>query len=424
GMLVLLGTWGIWMGTRHASLHVARDIGQGFALEVLGAHTYTWAWLIHWVVLLAAGVLLLVVRGPLGASRDATPGRAGRFAMGLLVVLTAGNAVQAFISTGPPPFFGQGDPVRLSLDPRHWVWSLGELEGDIGWRGSWAVPEPDPAVTGSDPEPARGPLAGLTTLAIDRWERVAAPLDGALTSFATADRADGPVLVTTEGHGVLVLDRSLSRVLHRVVLDPAYSIDLSPLAGAALLGPDTLAVVSTNKSYVLLRPDPDADPDREWRHFLETGGAVTELRRSRFATVRARLMYVLSLAYDPASDALITVSVPSERHPQLVVSRFDRADLVLSSELVPELGPGLETVGPERGLEEYVVTGAAVADGRLYAISAAYSTLLAIDLATGTVTAAYAVPELVDPVGLAAPDDELWIAQADGRVAVVARPGL
>lgn len=432
GMLVLLGAWGVFMATRHSSLHVARDIGQGFAIQILGAHTYTWAWAIHWIVLIAAGVLLVLVRGPLAASRKTEPGRAGRFAMGLLVVLAGANAVQAFVSTGPPPFLGQGDPVRLSLNPRHWVWSLGELQGPIGWRGSWTVPEPDPAAVVVETDPARGPLANLATLPIQRRDRITAPLDGALTGFAVsaapaataAEGGRGPVVAVTEGHGVLVLDGTLSRVLHRVVLDPAFSIDLSPLAGAAVLGQDTLAVLCTNKSYVLLRPNPDADPDREWRHFLETDGTVTELARSRFATVRARLMYALSLAYDPADDELVTVSVPSERHPRLVVSRFDRRDFVLASEFEPRRGPGLELAGPERGLAEYVVTGAAVADGRLYAISAAYSTLLVMDLESEVVTGAYAVPGLTEPVGLAVAGRELLIAEGGGQVAVVERPSI
>lgn len=438
GMLVLLGAWGVFMATRHSSLHVARDIGQGFAIDILGAHTYTWSWLIHWAVLIAAALLLLLARGPLAARREVRPGRAGRFAMGLLVVLAGANAVQAFISTGPPPFLGQGDPVRLSLNPRHWVWSMGELRGAIGWRGSWAVPEPDPAAVPADPDPAHGPLAGLPSLPVQRWEQITAPLDGTLTGLATADATGralttdtaGPatpyrtrVLAVTEGHGIYLLDGTLSRVSHRAVLDPGFSIDLSPLAGTAHLGGDTLAVLSTNKSYVLLRPDPDADPDREWRHFLETDGGITELRRSRFATVRARMLYALSLAYDPAADELITVSVPSELHPRLVISRFDRGDFLLSSEFEPGFGAGLEPAGTERGLAEYVVTGATVADGRLYAISAAYSTLLVIDLEAAAVVAAYAVPGLTAPVGLAAIGHELLIAQADGRVAVVERPG-
>jgi disulfide bond formation protein DsbB len=438
GVLVLLGAWGTFMALRHSGLHLARDVGQGFSGSILSAHTYTWSWVIHWLVLLAAGTLLLLLRGPLAAKWGPEPGRAGRFAMGMLVVMAGANAVQAFVSTGPPPYIGQSDPVRLSLDPRQWVWSMDALNGPVSWRGSWTIPQPNPSA--ADPDPANGPLEALPVLPIRAWERITAALDGNLAGLAAtsgdiasnvagvvggdgaaAGRQDRVVAIT-DRFGVYVLDGAYARVLHRAVLDRGFSIDLSPLVGVAFLNGDSIAVLSTNKSYVLLRGDSAADAAREWRHFLDSDGAMTELRRSRFATVRARQMYALALAYDPAADELVTISVPSPRHPRLVVSRFDRADFMLSSEFLPRLGPGLEPSGPGRGLAEYVVTGAVVADGSLYAISAAYSTLLVIDLATRSVTAAYAVPGITNPVGLAARGPHLLVAQADGRIAVLERP--
>jgi disulfide bond formation protein DsbB len=130
-------------------------------------------------------------------------------------------------------------------------------------------------------------------------------------------------------------------------------------------------------------------------------------------------MYVMSLAYDAAAAELITVAVPSPRHRRLVVSRFARGDLVLASEFEPRLAPGLALSGAGRSLGEYVVSGAVAADGRLYAVSAAYSTLLVIDLGSRTLLAAYAVPGLERPTGLVARGSQLLIAQADGRVAVL-----
>ena len=138
--------------------------------------------------------------------------------------------------------------------------------------------------------------------------------------------------------------------------------------------------------------------------------------------MRARQMYILSAAYDRDADELITVSIPSPRHQRVVISRFDRSDLTLSSEFLPRLSPDLALVGPDRSLAEYVVTGAMVSDGVLYAVSAAHSSILAVDLASRAVIAAYAVPDLEQPVGITARGPELLIAQADGRVAVVALP--
>ena len=338
-------------------------------------------------------------------------------------MVVGANALQAFVSTGPPPFIGQSDPVRLSLNPKHWVWSIEELTSPapVSLRGSWTVPQPEVTAAAADPDPAHGPLANVPTLTVSGWERIGAPLEGELSDLAR-DPASGRYLAVTEGYGVYLLDSTLARVLHHVALDGGFSIDLAPLAGAAFLGGDTLAVRRHQQELGAAAAGLRGGRRREWRRFRSTDGGVSELGRGRFATVRARQQFVLSLAFDPAAQELITVSVPSERQRRLVVSRFARRDRVLSSEFAPRLGAGLTPRGKERSVAEYVVTGAAVADGRLYAISAAYSTLLVVDLATGELRAAYAVPGLQRPVGLAVRGPRLLVAQADGRIAVLERP--
>jgi len=419
GMAVLLATWGVFMALRHSALHLARDIGQGFAGTYFGIHTYVWSGIIHFAVLVVIAALMFLLREDAAANWGRELTRTGRFAVGLFVAVVAGNALQAFATTGPPPFVGQADPVRFSFNPRRWVWSLDEWGLDrISLRGAWTVPEPDLATV--DPDPANGPLAGLPALSISSWEQIGVPLNGTLSDLAW-DATSRRFLAVTDHHGVYVLDSTLSRVLHHVVIDPGFSIDLSPLAGAAFLG-DTLAVLATNKSIVLLRPDRQADADREWRHFVTTDGTISELRLGRFATVRARQMYVMSLAYDPAADELITLTVPSPRHRRLVVARFSRTDFLPVSEVVPNLAASLTLSGPERSLGDYMVTGAVVADSQLYAFSAAYSTLLVMDLQGRMVRAAYAVPGLVHPTGLAARGAQLLVAQADGRIAALERP--
>ncbi|MDP2956125.1 MAG: disulfide bond formation protein B [Longimicrobiales bacterium] len=422
GTVVLLGAWGTFMAIRHSALHLARDVGQGFAASFFGAHTYVWSWAVHFVVLVVLAVLLTLLREDSVEKGPRELGRTGRFAMGLFVVVVGANALQAFVTTGLPPFMGQADPLRFSWSPSRWVWMWrGELGGSITLRGAWDIPRPDPASVDAAADPASGPLTDLPVSSILGWEQVGPTLNGRLTDLAR-DPATGRFLAVTDEHGVYVLDASLSAVEHHVVLDPFFAVDLSSVAGAAFLG-DTLAVGTVNKSFLLLRPDPEADEDFEWRHFMETSGGMSELRRSRLATVRARQMYVSSLAYDRAAHELVTVSVPSQRHRRMVVSRFDASDFMLSSEFLPRLGPDL-ALGEERSLAEYVVTGAAVEDGLLYAVSAAYSTLLVIDLASKTVVGAHAVPGLEQPVGLAVRGAELLLAQADGRIAVVARPGV
>lgn len=46
-------------------------------------------------------------------------------------IIVASNVFQAFVSTGIPPYVGQGDPVRFSLNPKYIIWSK------EGWNGLW-----------------------------------------------------------------------------------------------------------------------------------------------------------------------------------------------------------------------------------------------------------------------------------------------
>ena len=420
GLSVLVGAWGMFMGLRHVGMHAARDIGQGFSVEILGSHTYTWSLFVFWVSVVTMAVLLMMLRE---GERTAAP-RALRplekLTMVVFLVVIAGNIVQAFASTGPPPFMGQGDPVRFSFNPRHWVWSLEEWSpAPVTLRGRWAVEKP--SVEGLPADPAHGPLTNVPRLEATGRTQIAAPLKGAITGLAYEDSTDR-FLVTTE-HGLYLLDGALQNVLRYTIVDAGYSVDLGDFAGGAFLDSKTVMAVGENKSYVILREDDQADAAKNFRYFLESFDKFSEVRRSRFGTVRARMMYVMSLAFDAAGKSLYTVTVPNSKSKSLVVSRFDAADRTLSEEFTPTLragdGPALAA---KRSLDEFYVTGAAVEGGRLYAISAAFNTLLTIDLAAHEVVAAHSIAGIERPTGLAIKGDHLYVACADGRVVVTAKP--
>jgi disulfide bond formation protein DsbB len=419
GLAVLVGAWGIFMAIRHTGMHAARDVGQGFSAEILGAHTYTWAFVIYWVALVMIGGLLLILkpRHVAGGQRVLRPLES--LAMCVFLLVIAGNAVQAFASTGPPPFMGQGDPIRFSFDPRHWVWSLDEYSpAPVSLRGRWAIEKP--AVPVAKPDTASGPLGALPTLETKRTTQLALPLRGTPTDLAY-DPASDRFVVTTE-HGVHITDGSLGRVLRYTVVDPGFSVDLGRFAGSAFLDSNTVIAVGENKSFVVLKQNDRADAGANFRYFLESFDRFDELRRSRFGTVRARMMYTMSAAYDPAVKSVYTITVPNARVKGLVVSRFG-ADYVLSEEYVPTLAPGSGLkLAPKRKLEELYVTGCAASDGRLYAVSAAFGTILTIDPAARAIVAAHAVSGLVRPIGLAVKGDELYILGEDGSLTVTARP--
>jgi disulfide bond formation protein DsbB len=421
GLAVLVSAWGLFMGLRHTGMHAARDVGQGFSVEILGAHTYTWSLFIFWVSVVTLGVLLLMTREAdvSDAPRGLRP--LGTLAMCVFLVVIAGNIVQAFASTGPPPFMGQGDPVRFSFSPGHWVWSLEEWSpSPVSLRGRWAIEKPE--IAGLVADPGAGPLANLPLLPVREQRRITLPLRGKVTDLAYDAGTDRFVLAT--GNGVYITEGSLGRVVRYTVVDLGFSVDLGRFAGAAFLDSRTVMAVGENKSYVVLRENDRADAGKNFRFFLESFDKFDELSRSRLGTVRARMMYTMSAAFDPATDSVYTVTVPNTRVKRLVVSRFDRRDLTLSEEFVPALSPGsgLRFAGEKRSLDELYVTGATIADGRMYAISAAYSTLLTIDLATHSVVAAHAIPGLDRPVGTAVKGDALCVIGEDGMMAIVEKP--
>jgi hypothetical protein len=421
GLSVLVAAYGVYMSLRHTALHAARDVGQGFSIEVLGAHTYSWALLIFWFSLVAIGVLLLLSRdGELRAGpRTLRP--LDRIAMLVFLVVIAGNAVQAFASSGPPPYVGLGDPIRFSPNPRSWVWSADAWRHvPLSLRGRWAIEKPAvPAVTA---DPGQGPFGSLPVLTVKEQRTLSLPLRGAPTDLAYDSQSDS-FLLTTQ-HGVYLTDGALGSVRRHTVVDPGFSVDLGRFAGAAFLGPDTVIAVTENKSYVVLRENGQADAAANFRYFLESFESFDEVARSRFGTVRARMMYVMSAAFDPGSQSIYTVTVPNSKTRRLVVSRFDRRDLTLSEEFVLRADPasGLSVVGEGRSMDELYVTGATIAGGRMYALSAAYSTLLTVDLASRSVVAAHAIPGIERPVGLAINGDNLFILNEAGTLYVAESP--
>lgn len=418
-LAILIAAWGLFMGLRHVGMHAARDVGQGFSLDILGAHTYTWALFAYWVTVIVIAALLLLVRPEHVPDEPRTLRGVERLAGAAFLVVVSANAFQAFASTGPPPFMGQSDPVRFSFDPRHWHWSLEEWKPvRISLRGRWDIEKPD--LSRAFEHPAGSPLGDLLPLKVRERRPIGVALDGPPTDLSY-DSATDQFLVTT-AHGVYLTNGTMTVRRRYTIVDPGYSVDLSRFAGAAFLDDGALIAVGENKSYVVLRPDDQASAGANFRYFLESRDRFSQLNRGRFGTVRARLHYVLSAAYDPASNSVVTVAVPNARHQRLVVSRFDRRDLTLAEEFLPSLAPesGL-VLAPERSLDELTITAAAVADGQLHLLSARYGLVLVVDLAAHQVVAARSIEGLTRPVGLAIREDEYYVLSEDGMVTIVNR---
>jgi hypothetical protein len=313
---------------------------------------------------------------------------------------------------------GQSDPVRFSFNPRNWVWSTEEWRpSPVSLRGRWAIEKPDVDLANADP--AASPLANVPALPAARRVNLALPLDGPITDLAY-DASTDRFLVTTE-KGVYITDGSFGRVLRHTVVDTGFSVDLARFTAAAFLGSDTVMAVSENKSYVVLRESDKADAAANYRYFLASFDKFEEVSRSRFTTVRAKMMYTMAAAFDAAAQSVYTVTVPNSKVKRLVISRFDRRDMTLSEEFTPALAPGsgLAFKTEKGSLDSFYVSGAACANGRLYVVSASFGTLLTIDPQARTVVAAHAIPGLERPVGVAIKGSEVFIVNAAGGLTVV-----
>ncbi len=414
GLAVLVGAWGIYMGLRHSSLHLARDVGQGFSIEMLGAHTYTWSFFIFWCCTAAIAALMMMARQEDLVPAAPRPLRAiERFAFVVFLIVIAGNIVQAFASTGPPPFVGQSDPVRFSFNPRNWVWSMGEYKSSapISLRGRWAIEKPDAASV--DPKPETGPLRDVPQLQAVEQQKLNLALRGTPTGLAY-DRGTDRFLLTTQ-QGIYLTNGTLDRVLRHTVVDTLFSVDLGRFADGAFIDSNTVMAVGENKSYVVLKersPAKGSAAGANFRYFLESPDDFDEVSRSRLTTVRAKMMYVMAAAIDPVTRYVYTITVPNAKTKRMVISRFDSSDMTVSEEFMP--------VGAEK-LEEYYVTGATADAGRLYLLSAAHSTLISLDPAAHLVVWRQIISGVNQPTGIAVRGNQFYIVSADGTLTVVNR---
>ena len=58
--MLVMAAVGLWSSFRHLGVHAARDVGQGFGLEIMGLHTQMWAEIVFWCVVMLFGLALFL----------------------------------------------------------------------------------------------------------------------------------------------------------------------------------------------------------------------------------------------------------------------------------------------------------------------------------------------------------------------------
>ena len=407
--MLVMAAVGLYMSFRHLGNHAMRDVGQGFGLDVFGIHTQMWAEIVFWCVVMLFGLACFLAPrfDALIAEMRAKPWRPlttfYKAAFGIVAFIIASNTFQALWSTGLPPNWGQGDPVRFSFNPKYVIWSAD------GWHGMWGGFNVLGKRDVKDPDFAYAPNAKKLGITFDNnAQNSPVVLNGELKIAQTRaiESVNQPINMISQVRGQYfiaskynfwVLDKELKPTVSAEI-DPWFSANVLDIVGITPYQDDAFVLMGTNKSLLRARLNPNADDVKGWANFVEGRTqveAVGGLGRARIDTERAKYSYIHSSATN--GRYIFTATVPDNRnHKTFVISKALMADWTLSAEFVPaaDLKDG-------RSLGELYVTGMVYEDDKLYAVSKNFNTLLVIDIAAEEVTAAYAIPaELTDIRGL------------------------
>ncbi|GGI76484.1 disulfide bond formation protein B [Shewanella hanedai] len=389
GALIFASVYGLWAGYRHSSNHILKDIGQGFGPAILGVHTYVWVMVVFLVILLFAAVLLMLQGDKLSEKEDKNSWTMlNKSTVMVFLVVIGFNIVQAFSQTGPFPFIGQSDPYRMTFDNDKIVWSTANWPklSSLSARGSFAIERPDFAnmavVEGSE-------IVTDLSLTSVRTQALPAEIIGLATGISYSPNSDIYAVVTSD-NWVHFLKGDLSEVLASVMIDGAFSVEISNLTGVVFDGDNSVVVTADHKSYVRLEYDPLAKiADSYWK-FMDGTDGVKELKRSRFSTVRAKYNYIGGLGWDAATQEYVTITLPAKVRNNFVVSRFSNQDFELNSEA--KILNAADTYP--------MVTGLAIEQNKAYLLSQSAEQILVMSTSTNNIEAAYGFSGVANAQGL------------------------
>lgn len=446
-LVFIAAAYGLFMSIRHTSLDgFAWDVGMGFGDAIFGAHTYTWAVFVYWAVVVVMAFMLFFIRkdSTLMSDLNSKEYNSKPFsayttaivAVSFVVILS--NAVQAFFSTGIPPFSGKGEPERMSLNLSQasdkWtaqIWS--RFKRGFSFTGKNVVNDPhiagvlepnnfkfstnpeDGAIENLKPELkiiAKKELPFKATGLFDKGNAAGIAYNTNKKEFA----------ITSTEAGIYFLDENLEKVTDSAVLDKPNGYDIRYSTDSTFIG-DMVVTTAFNKTLwaVEKAPKESIDAFKEWNTFRKTtGGLQTSWYRDRpvVLTIRAKKAYVLSIANDKDSDYLYMFSVPNNVSKKVVVIRVDKNDQTLSAESILKADNSLK-LKENRTLNDYYIVGADVKDGKILALSKNYNTLLVVDSTNMKAIDGYKMPNIGDAHSLTIKDGSLFILSRENNTDVV-----
>lgn len=469
----LTAFWFLFEGLRHVGNHASRDIGQGFGEAMFGLHTYTWAFVVYWVVILAMGLMMFFIHknNELGQNLLSSEVKIKEFCVyqkGVVILSTFiifMNVLQFFITNGPPPYGGRGAPAAtrftwdISLaakfwDPVHWHENF--RPGKWSLLGANSTPKPwipgvneledkaYPFDINSANSPIlnqnQTPLEVLGSKEIGIVPENYAGKKGYVGGLAY-DKTNNQFAIVGTGGSVYFTDDNFAEAKEFAAIDQPNGTDVPITVDATFYAPGKLVATAYNKAIwgiERVASLDEADKLIQWEFLPRVEGNLmpafgkknevmyknTKGARINVGTTRAKKNYILSLAKDPDSRYAYMVTVPAKKAPNVILLKYDTKDNTISEETILEFGKGLQLKDGAK-VNNFYITGADIVGGKMLAISKNYNALLVIDLASKTITGAYTLPNVADASDIAINDDKLYILSREegkDKVFIVKNP--
>ncbi|EOZ2161392.1 disulfide bond formation protein B [Campylobacter coli] len=402
--LLIMTAVGLYQSFAHYGNHAHRDLDQGFGLAVFGIHTYFWAEVVFWAVVLLLGVMFAFAPKFGSFDKELNGEKFRKFtkfsfaAFLISTLIVASNVFQAFVSTGIPPYVGQGDPVRFSLNPKYIIWSTGGWNGlwqNISFLGKRDVKAPDYAFAPAseklgikfDNNTNNSPFAEID----DELKIINEQTINFDKAINTLDYINDEFVASSKWD-VAFLDNNFS-TKEGFELDPYFSATIDPIIGIIPYKENKFLLMGSNKSFLRFAKNPNADEALQYADFIKGNdnfeGQGKDLGRGRLDTVRAKFNHVASMTTD--DHYLYLATVPNNKDSKsFVISKISLKDLVLSAEFTPkaELKEG-KTLG------DLYITSMTFKDGEIYALSKNHNVIAIIDPAKEEVVKTIAFPSSI-----------------------------
>lgn len=385
-MLLIVTAFGLWQSFAHFGNHAHRDLDQGFGLAVFGIHTYFWAEVVFWAVIIILGVIFLFAPKFSSFAKEMGEDKyrnLNKLSMGAFIIsafIIASNVFQAFVSTGIPPYSGQGDPVRFTFDKKYIIWDKTGHDNNfktISFLGKRDVKAPDYAFAPAtklgisfDNDPSKAPLN------IDKDLKISSKQDINLSKPINSFEFANGEFVASSKWNVYFMDTNFNTT-SELQIDPYFSATIDPIISVNALGENKFILMGSNKTFLKFAKNDNADEVAGYADFIKGRDKFEtnkqDLGRGRISTVRAKLNHIASMTND--GKYIYMATVPNNKDKKtFVISKILIKDMTLSGEFTPDAN-----LKDNASLGDLYITSMIYDNDKIYALSKNHNVIILID---------------------------------------------